>query len=380
MPQVWDALSGSSPRSSPTRGRSSGQGRSRPRHRGVTSGACLTATSRRAGGRPWLDQPDRCEHGIGLGSHDGPPAMSARLISGGGSREHGQTADDSTAGGDAASRCAHAPRWPSDGRPRTEKLYSAKSDQPSAHRLRHPMTPPVKPGTHEPQGPSRLEPTPVRVGSDTAPPRSSVHLEDVVTKGNAIPRRPFASVRGLLTRLAQGRRLLSRPVRDAEFDAAERRAYLSALELESGAPLAPASREPRSIGVSTADPSTAAPTPHVRMPTGEGQHTMRPKAPNAARTAAPTPTLSTRSVASDSATYTVAAAIERTAVWVSAPRADAKPAVPADGGPEGGSPAPPRRHQPGDTAPDSLLQAPTSVVAVADDFFDGLVRQIEGDR
>jgi hypothetical protein len=35
---------------------------------------------------------------------------------------------------------------------------------------------------------------------------------------------------------------------------------------------------------------------------------------------------------------------------------------------------------PGDTAPDFLLRAPTSVAPAADDFFDGLIRQVERDR
>jgi hypothetical protein len=39
-----------------------------------------------------------------------------------------------------------------------------------------------------------------------------------------------------------------------------------------------------------------------------------------------------------------------------------------------------RRRQPGDTAPDFLLRTPTSVDPIADDFFDGLIRRVEGDR
>jgi hypothetical protein len=38
---------------------------------------------------------------------------------------------------------------------------------------------------------------------------------------------------------------------------------------------------------------------------------------------------------------------------------------------------PPRR---GETAPDHLLQAPPGVAPVADDFFDALIRRVEGDR
>jgi hypothetical protein len=38
------------------------------------------------------------------------------------------------------------------------------------------------------------------------------------------------------------------------------------------------------------------------------------------------------------------------------------------------------RRQPGETAPESLLRAPAAAATVADDFFDGLVRRVEGDR
>lgn len=40
----------------------------------------------------------------------------------------------------------------------------------------------------------------------------------------------------------------------------------------------------------------------------------------------------------------------------------------------------PRRRQPGQTAPEELLRVPPSVGVAADDFFDGLVRRVEGDR
>jgi hypothetical protein len=38
------------------------------------------------------------------------------------------------------------------------------------------------------------------------------------------------------------------------------------------------------------------------------------------------------------------------------------------------------RRQPGETAPERLLRAPAAAASVADDFFDGLVRRVEGDR
>ncbi len=38
------------------------------------------------------------------------------------------------------------------------------------------------------------------------------------------------------------------------------------------------------------------------------------------------------------------------------------------------------RRRPGDTAPESLLRTPPGAAAVANDFFDALVRRVEGDR
>jgi hypothetical protein len=42
------------------------------------------------------------------------------------------------------------------------------------------------------------------------------------------------------------------------------------------------------------------------------------------------------------------------------------------------APRPPRA--PGDTAPDFMLRAPASVTTMADDFFDGLIRPVDGER
>lgn len=43
---------------------------------------------------------------------------------------------------------------------------------------------------------------------------------------------------------------------------------------------------------------------------------------------------------------------------------------------------PERRHRQlaGETAPDFLLRTPSGVSPIADDFFDGLIRRVEGDR
>ena len=40
----------------------------------------------------------------------------------------------------------------------------------------------------------------------------------------------------------------------------------------------------------------------------------------------------------------------------------------------------PHRRQAGETAPESLLRAPAGAASIADDFFDALVRRVEGDR
>ena len=42
--------------------------------------------------------------------------------------------------------------------------------------------------------------------------------------------------------------------------------------------------------------------------------------------------------------------------------------------------APRSPRAPGDTAPDFMLRAPASVIPMADDFFDGLIRQVDGER
>jgi hypothetical protein len=72
----------------------------------------------------------------------------------------------------------------------------------------------------------------------------------------------------------------------------------------------------------------------------------------------------------------------RAVVTVSAPTAPALATAiewarePAAAEPPGRKP----RRQAGDTAPDFLLRTPSSVTPVADDFFDGLIRQVESDR
>lgn len=91
----------------------------------------------------------------------------------------------------------------------------------------------------------------------------------------------------------------------------------------------------------------------------------------------------TRGLAADSPvteTGPEAEAARPRGAWATPPSQPAEQsAAPVGEAPEE-SPAPPRRRQPGDTAPGFLLRTPTSVTRVADDFFDGLIRRVEGDR
>ena len=74
------------------------------------------------------------------------------------------------------------------------------------------------------------------------------------------------------------------------------------------------------------------------------------------------------------------AAAARAHVWATPPRLPAKQSAAPRGERAEEPPGPPRRRKPGETAPDFLLRTPTSVTPVADDFFDGLIRRVEGDR
>ena len=169
----------------------------------------------------------------------------------------------------------------------------------------------------------------------------------------AEPRRPLAAARGVLARLVPGRGARTAASQAAEFDAAARNAYQSALKLETAAPLAPAQPAAHSAGAPTSAPP-AAPAP-VAIPTS-------------APPAAPAPVA------------TPAAVPARASAWATPPIQPAEQsAAPVGGAPEE-SPAPSRRRQPGDTAPDFPLRTPTSVTRVADDFFDGIIRRVEGDR
>jgi hypothetical protein len=121
----------------------------------------------------------------------------------------------------------------------------------------------------------------------------------------------------------------------AEFDAAARQAFQAALKLDARSNL-------------------DAPTP--RVPASPPSHVIEAGGP------APAP-----------------AAVVDTKALATANQSLENLAAPTVESPEKAVVAP-RREQPGDRAPDSLLRAPSSVTSVADDFFDSLPRRVESDR
>ena len=249
------------------------------------------------------------------------------------------------------------------------------------------------PGNGGRTGPSFVEPTPAPVAPDIGRPRDSVlvlrphghltsfekfireHADEIAAvQPDAEPRRPLAAARGLLARLVPRRVARSRARQADKFDAAAREALQSALKLEAAARLAPAPPAARSAAAPTASPPAAAKaagraTEPVSLPSGPNT------TPTTARASRPTTPDMAPAAASAEPEATV-----RASAWATPPSQPAEQsAAPVRGAPEE-SPAPPHRRQPGDTAPDFLLRTPTSVTRVADDFFNGLIRQVEGDR
>jgi hypothetical protein len=174
---------------------------------------------------------------------------------------------------------------------------------------------------------------------DTKGPQSADPGAGAPGQARAESARTSGSIRGLLGRLVPRRGLWpGGSTEAADFEASERAAYRSALEFWGGPPLVPAplKRSPR-----TPDPRPS------RAPTTEPED------------------------------VTDAAPDERRSAWATPPGPETEETVRP---PEAGSPAARRRPLPGETAPDSLLEAPASVSLAADDFFDRLIRRVEGDR
>ena len=232
---------------------------------------------------------------------------------------------------DSVPGCGHTPRGASSGRPRCENRYSGRRDDPD-HRHHHGhlgVSLPAGPGNRRPTGPSPATPGVAPAVPDVGRPRDPAPLVGTPARADAGPEGLLAAVRGRLAQLLPRRGARSGARQAAEFDVAARNAYESALKLEAGAPLSPEPPAAGSSGASTTEPPTvAAPGPTT---------------PDAAE-----------------------------------PTAAAEPRPPAEPPEEPLAPA--RRRQPGEAALDFLLRTPTNVAPVADDFFDGLVRRVEGDR
>jgi hypothetical protein len=205
------------------------------------------------------------------------------------------------------------------------------------------------PGSGGQTEPSLEEPTPAPVAPDIGRPRDPVPLVGAPVHADAEPRGWLAAVRALLARLVPGRGARAGATQAAELDAAARTADQSAPVATPAAVPAPATG-PFSLPATRA--ATPTPAPAWELTT-----------PDWASAAAPEP-----------------AAAPRTSAWATPPRLPAEQSAAQGRKPPEESPAPPPRRQPGDTAPDFLSRTPTNVTLVADDFFDGLIRRIEGDR
>lgn len=237
------------------------------------------------------------------------------------------------------------------------------------------MDPPVKREWEVPTGPSNVEPSPAPDGPDSVRPRSNALPE--VAPGHEVEeaKRSKGPVRGFLARLIPSRGAWTGTTHDAEFEVAARKAYETALK-NQGVSLAPAPRSARSAGARTPEPSAASPATQA---SAAGPAT-KSITPGAIPTTAPAPELTTRGVAPDSPEDPVAAAVVRKSASVALPTsATGDSPTPEGGSAESGSTAR-VRHELGETALDSLLQAPPSVTLAADHFFDGLVRRVEGNR
>lgn len=249
------------------------------------------------------------------------------------------------------------------------------------------------------------------------------------------PDDPFAALRERLARLFPGRvaRVDAEP--DPAYQAAVKRAVLEAIPVEPATPgkaVAPATPrepakppEPAAGATRAADVSSSTSEPIVIVPAPLGRP-RRPPQPASdegaadrapAIVAAPAPTSPRAPVIQDvvvaepepgpsegleagteaeaDAELAAAPAIETPAQELSAapepaleaihPPAESEPAFPSTSAAQGVEPPPdlpisPRWRKLGATAPEDLLQAPPSAGATVDDFFDGLVRRVEGDR
>lgn len=236
------------------------------------------------------------------------------------------------------------------------------------------MSTPVVPGNGGRTEPSPIEPTVVPAAPATGRPRHSVLILPTPEHAEEKPGRPLAAARGLLARLVPRPVAQSRARQAAEFDAVAREALRSALKLEAAAP-----RHPAPTARPTAAPTTSLPASVQAVAPAIGPlsppitpGTTAATAPSSGRTAPAAPEPAADAPESSAGVHT--------STWTTPPGTRrARSAAPRVEPPEE-PPGPPRRRQPGETAPDFLLRPPTNVAPVADEFFDGLVERIEGHR
>ena len=226
------------------------------------------------------------------------------------------------------------------------------------------MTPLNVPGNGRRPESSSAETSPGSVTLDTVSSKSPVL--DLRPQGpyDAGPKRPLAVARGLLGRLVPGRVSRSRARESSRSDAEAGKALQVALKL---APVGQPTGGPAAVR-SASVPTSAPPRPIVSgqiapLGTRTGAHALAPTTPEATHTAA----LDLRA-----APLPPAWAAQRAVATALSPT--------PDGAPGGRSPASHRRGAAGETAPDFLLRAPSSVAQMSEDFFDGLVRHVEDER
>lgn len=189
---------------------------------------------------------------------------------------------------------------------------------------------------------------------ETAEPNRKRNWPAPVGRGAGLPRGHIQSgrvgVKGALVRFVRfvpGGAVPIAAAEDHTDELAAREAFLSATILGSVEPLAPAALARAPVSAAELEPtaSRAQPFPGVTS-TGDSDGT----------------------VAHDAAPIIVAAVPPAERIEVTGST---------------GSPEPPtlfRPGQPRETAPDSPIRTPSSVTAVADEFFEGLIRRVESDR
>ena len=242
----------------------------------------------------------------------------------------------------------------------TEPVQCEVSRPLRKHELGHTnVSPQPLPGNTGRTEPSSVEPTPEPTTLDTEPSGSSILDLHAQARYDAAPRWRLAAVRGLLGQLVPGRTSRSRPRRTSGPDASAGEALQVALGLTPVGRLGGGRATVRSASAPTSEP----PTQFIPRHAGPASNSEKEPKPRA-------------TIAETAGT----ASVEPGAVRLAAPPALATELTTPREDLEERSSAPRRLRQHGDTAPDFLLQSPTSLTVAADHFFDGLVRRAESDR